>query len=281
LREGSAISDFKHPDRIIIGLDDDKARVIMEYLYQSPYYNQAPIIFTTRRSAELIKYASNAFLAMKITFINEIADLCEEVGGDIQEVSKGIGSDSRIGMNFLNAGPGYGGSCFPKDTLALSNTANSHNSPIKLITTTIEINELRKSAMTKKIVSACGGTVKDKIISILGIAFKPNTDDVRYSPAITIINELIELGATIKCTDPEAINNARNIFENVTFYDNPYSCADKSDCLVLVTEWSQYNNLNFSHLYGIMNKKIFIDLRNVYNKVDVIKHGFNYVSIGR
>jgi UDPglucose 6-dehydrogenase len=281
LREGAAIEDFKRPDRIVVGLDDERARSVMTEVYRPLYLNQAPMLFTSRRTSELIKYAANAFLAMKITFINEMADLCEKVGANVQEVSRGIGLDGRIGSKFLHAGPGYGGSCFPKDTLALAKTAQDHDSPVRLIETTISINDYRKRAMGRKVIAAMGGDVRGKSIAILGLTFKPNTDDMRDSPAISIIQTLQDGGAQIVGYDPEGMANARQVIDNIAYAEDAYGAARDADALVIVTEWNQFRALDFSRLKSVMKAPVLVDLRNIYRHDEVSKHGFAYASIGR
>lgn len=281
LREGAAIDDFKRPDRIVVGLSDERARGVMTDVYRPLYLNQAPLLFTSRRTSELIKYAGNAFLAMKITFINEMADLCEKVGADVQEVARGIGLDGRIGSKFLHAGPGYGGSCFPKDTLALVKTAQDYESPVRLIETTVAINDNRKRAMGRKVIQAAGGDVRGKKIGVLGLTFKPNTDDMRDSPAITVIQTLQDAGAIVTGYDPEGMENARKIIEDITYSDTPYHAAEGADVLVIVTEWNQFRALDFARLKSVMNAPVLVDLRNIYSKEALEKHGFSYTSIGR
>lgn len=281
LREGAAIEDFKRPDRIVVGLEDERARGPMNEVYRPLYLNQAPIQFTGRRTAELIKYAANAFLAMKITFINEIADLCESVGGNVQEVARGIGLDNRIGSKFLNAGPGYGGSCFPKDTLALVKIAQDSGSPVRLIETTVSINDQRKRAMGRKIIKACGGDVRGKTIAILGLTFKPNTDDMRDAPSIAIVQALIDGGAKVRAYDPEGMDAARDIMGDITYCDGAYQCAEGADCLVLVTEWNAFRSLDFERLKTLLNTPLLVDLRNVYRRDEAEAQGFAYYSIGR
>lgn len=281
LREGAAIEDFKRPDRIVIGLNDDRARGVMTEVYRPLYLNQAPLLFTARRTSELIKYAANAFLAMKITFINEMADLCEKVGANVQEVSRGIGLDGRIGSKFLHAGPGYGGSCFPKDTLALAKTAQDHDSPVRLIETTISINDNRKRAMGRKVVAAMGGDVRGKSIAVLGLTFKPNTDDMRDSPAISIIQALQDAGASVTGYDPEGMDNARLVIDNIAYADDAYGAARGADAIVIVTEWNQFRALDFARLKSVMTSPVLVDLRNIYRHDEVTKHGFTYTSIGR
>ena len=281
LREGAAITDFKRPDRIVIGTQDERARAVLTEIYRPLFLNKSPMIFTDRHTAELIKYAANAFLAMKITFINEIADLCERVGADVQEVARGIGSDGRIGSKFLHAGPGYGGSCFPKDTMALVKTAQDNGSPVRLIETTVAINEERKRTMARKIVRACDGDVHGKTIAILGLTFKPNTDDMREAPSLAIIQALEYAGATVRAYDPEGTQSARSLLPNVTFCSNPYEAAEGASAISLVTEWDQFRALDWSRLRLLMSKPVFIDLRNVYRPEEVKRYGFSYHCIGR
>ncbi|WP_404404957.1 UDP-glucose dehydrogenase family protein [Pelagibacterium halotolerans] len=281
LREGAAIEDFKRPDRIVVGLEDARARQVMEEVYRPLYLNQAPLLFTSRRTAELIKYAGNAFLAMKITFINEMADLCEKVGGDVQEVARGIGLDNRIGAKFLNAGPGYGGSCFPKDTLALVKTGQDHEAPQRLVETTVAVNDTRKRAMGRKVIAACGGSVRGKRIGILGLTFKPNTDDMRDAPSIAIVQALKDAGAVITAFDPEGMKAAREVIDGIEYGADAYDVADNADCLVLVTEWNQFRSLDFERLKTVMNGRVFVDLRNVYGRSDMERAGFDYHGVGR
>ncbi|MBX4959597.1 UDP-glucose dehydrogenase family protein [Rhizobium lentis] len=280
LREGAAIEDFKRPDRIVVGLNDDRARETMTEVYRPLYLNQAPLVFTSRRTSELIKYAANAFLAMKITFINEIADLCERVDANVQDVSRGIGLDGRIGSKFLHAGPGYGGSCFPKDTLALAKTAQDYDAPVRLIETTISINDNRKRAMGRKVISAVGGDIRGKKVAILGLTFKPNTDDMRDSPAIAIIQTLQDAGAQVVGYDPEGMENARKVIENIEYANGPYEAAAGADALVIVTEWNQFRALDFNRLKQSMRAPILVDLRNIYRSDEIRKHGFTYTGIG-
>ncbi|MBO4227956.1 UDP-glucose/GDP-mannose dehydrogenase family protein [Bradyrhizobium neotropicale] len=281
LREGAAIRDFKHPDRIVAGTDDERARKAISEIYRPLYLNQAPLMFTGRRTAELIKYAANAFLATKITFINEIADLAEKVGADVQEVARGIGLDNRIGTKFLHAGPGFGGSCFPKDTRALIKTAQDYEAPIRIVEAVLAVNENRKRAMARKVVSVLGGSLRGKTVALLGLTFKPNTDDMRESPSIPLITALQDLGAKIKAYDPEGIEQARAELSDVTYCDGPYSCAEGADALVIVTEWEQFRALDLDALKQKMANPAIIDLRNVYRPSDVIAHGFKYESVGR
>jgi UDPglucose 6-dehydrogenase len=281
LREGAAIADFKRPDRIVIGSHDERANEVMRALYRPLYLNQAPLVFTERRTSELIKYAGNAFLAMKITFINEIADLCEKVGANVQDVARGIGLDNRIGSKFLHAGPGYGGSCFPKDTQALVKTAQDYESPIRIIETVVQVNDQRKRAMARKVVAACGGDVRGKRIAILGLTFKPNTDDMREAPSLSIIQALQDMGADVHAFDPVGMEAARPLLPGVTFTKDAYTCADKADALVIVTEWDTFRALEFSRIRQVMAQPVLVDLRNIYTPAEMREAGFTYVSIGR
>ena len=253
----------------------------MRELYRPLFINETPILFTNRRTSELIKYAANAFLAVKITFINEIADLCEAVGADVQQVSKGIGLDGRIGKKFLHAGPGYGGSCFPKDTLALTKTANDYNSPIKIVDAVVEVNAERKKAMATKIIKAMGGDVKGKSIALLGLAFKPNTDDMRDAPALDIIPALQEAGATIRAFDPEAMHEASNMMTDIVFCDGAYHAVENADAMVILTEWDQFRALDLDRVKSLLKGDVVVDLRNVYDPADMKRRGFSYDSVGR
>jgi UDPglucose 6-dehydrogenase len=281
LREGAAIADFKRPDRIIIGTQEPRAAQVMRELYRPLYLNQAPILQTSRRTAELTKYAANAFLATKITFINEIADLCEQVGADVQEVARGIGLDRRIGGKFLHAGPGYGGSCFPKDTLALIKTAQDHAAPLRLVETTAAVNDQRKRAMTRKVVQACGGQIRGKRIAVLGLTFKPNTDDMREAPSLFLIAGLRDLGAEVCAFDPEGMENAREMLEGIDYAEDAYACAEGADALVIVTEWDAFRALDLERIKTMLNAPAIVDLRNIYDPVDMRRRGFNYLSVGR
>ena len=282
LREGAAISDFRHPDRIVIGTGDDpRARAVMSAVYRPLYLNQAPLLFTTRRTSELIKYAANAFLAMKITYINEIADLCERVGANVQEVARGIGLDNRIGGKFLHAGPGFGGSCFPKDTVALAKTAQDYDSPVRLIETTIAINDQRKRAMARKVVRAIGGDARGKTIAVLGLTFKPNTDDMREAPSLYIIQALQDAGAKISAYDPAGMEAAKGVVDGVSFADNPYDCAKGAHAVTIVTEWPEFRALDLQRLKQVVKQPVLVDLRNIYSPEEVCSHGFDYVSVGR
>ena len=281
LREGAAIHDFKLPDRIVIGLEDERARDPMTEVYRPLHLNQGPLMFTGRRTAELIKYASNAFLAMKITFINEMADLCEKTGANVQDVARGMGLDNRIGTKFLHAGPGYGGSCFPKDTLALAKTGEDYESPMRLVETTIAVNEGRKRAMGRKVISAMGGDVRGKTIGILGLTFKPNTDDMRDAPSIAIIQSLMDSGAKIRVYDPEGMDAAQKVFTGIDYAKDAYEVAEGADGLVLVTEWSAFRSLDLERVKTVMASPNLIDLRNVYRRKDAEAHGFTYTAVGK
>ena len=281
LREGAAIEDFKRPDRVVVGLEDERARPVMSELYRPLFLNETPIVFTGRRTSELIKYAANAFLAMKMTFINEMADLCEAVGADVQQVAKGIGLDGRIGSKFLNAGPGYGGSCFPKDTLALVRTATDFGAPVRLIETTVQVNDQRKKAMADKVIAAMGGDVKGKRIGVLGLTFKPNTDDMRDAPSLDIIPALQAAGATITAFDPEGEREARHLLKDVDFVAEPYAVAQGADAVVIITEWDQFRALDLDRLKADMKSPVLVDLRNIYRPDDVRRQGFEYTSVGR
>ncbi|SFL40597.1 UDP-glucose dehydrogenase family protein [Methylobacterium pseudosasicola] len=280
LREGAAISDFKRPDRIVVGTEDPRAEAVMREVYRPLYLNQAPILVTSRRTAELTKYAANAFLAAKITFINEIADLCEQVGADVQQVARGMGLDNRIGGKFLHAGPGYGGSCFPKDTLALVKTAQDAGTPLRLVETVVAVNDQRKRGMARKVIRACGG-VRGKTIAVLGLTFKPNTDDMRDAPSLAIVAGLQDAGAQVRAYDPEGMEQARPLLPGVDFAQDPYACAEGADALVIVTEWNAFRALDLARLHATMRAPILVDLRNVYRPEEARLHGFAYTSIGR
>lgn len=281
LREGAAIRDFKLPDRIIIGAQDERARQVLAEVYRPLYINAQPLFYTGRRTAELIKYAANAFLATKITFINEIADLCEKVGADVQEVARGIGLDNRIGAKFLHAGPGFGGSCFPKDTTALVTMGQDHEAPLRIVEAVVAVNDQRKRAMARKVVSALGGQVRGKTIAVLGLTFKPNTDDVREAPSLVLINTLREMGAALRVFDPAGMERAQAVLQGVTYCDNAYSCAEGADALVIVTEWEQFRALDLGRLRKAMHQPVLVDLRNIYRADDVARHGFSYVGVGK
>ncbi|MFA7439597.1 MAG: UDP-glucose/GDP-mannose dehydrogenase family protein [Sphingomonadaceae bacterium] len=281
LREGAAISDFKRPDRIIIGVENERARAVMEELYRPLYLNQAPIMVTARRTAELTKYAANAFLATKITFINEIADLCEKVGANVQDVARGIGLDNRIGPKFLHAGPGYGGSCFPKDTLALIKTAQDNDAPVHIVETVASVNERRKRAMGRKVIAAAGGSVRGKTIAVLGLTFKPNTDDMRDSPAIAVIQTLQDAGARIQAYDPEGEEQAKAILTDISYAGDPYAALEGADAMVLVTEWNEFRALDLARVKSLLREPVVVDLRNVYRPEEMDRHGLEYHGIGR
>jgi UDPglucose 6-dehydrogenase len=281
LREGAAIEDFKRPDRIVVGSDSEEACEILREVYRPLYLNKAPLIFTSRRTAELIKYAANAFLATKITFINEIADLCEIVGADVQDVSRGIGLDNRIGPKFLHAGPGYGGSCFPKDTLALLKTAEDHGAPLRIVESVAKVNEARKRAMGRKIIAALGGEARGKTVALLGLTFKPNTDDMRDAPSLSIVQALEDAGAKVHGYDPEGTEQARPLMPNVHFFDGAYAAAEGADAVVLVTEWDVLRALDLPRLARTMAQPVFVDLRNVYPPDEVEDAGLRGYSVGR
>ncbi len=281
LREGAAIRDFKHPDRIVVGSEDARAREVITELYRPLYLNRSPILFTDRRTAELIKYAANAFLATKITFINEIADLAEKVGADVQEVARGIGLDNRIGAKFLHAGPGFGGSCFPKDAVALLKTGQDHEAPLRIVEAVVAVNDARKRAMARKVSAALGGELRGKTIAVLGLTFKPNTDDMREAPSIPLITALQDMGAKVRAYDPTGMEQAKPLLDNVVFCDDAYSCAEGASALVIVTEWEQFRALDFARLKTVMERPVLIDLRNIYRPEEVARHGFVYESVGR
>ncbi|TXC74232.1 UDP-glucose/GDP-mannose dehydrogenase family protein [Sphingorhabdus soli] len=280
LREGAAIGDFKRPDRIVIGSEDDWASDVMRQVYRPLFLNEAPILFTGRRTAELIKYAANAFLATKITFINEIADLCEAVGADVQDVSRGIGLDNRIGAKFLHAGPGYGGSCFPKDTLALLKTAQDNDVPMRIVESVVQVNDNRKRAMGRKIVNALGGDARGKKVALLGLTFKPNTDDMRDAPSLAIVQSLIDAGASVSAYDPEGMKVAADLLPDVTMADTAYAAVKDSDAVVIVTEWDAFRALDLAEIARLVRTKALVDLRNIYRRADVERHGFAYHGIG-
>ena len=282
LREGAAISDFKRPDRVVVGSEDEGASQVMRDIYRPLSLNQsAPVMFTGRRTAELIKYAANAFLAVKITFINEIADLCEQVGADVQEVSRGIGMDNRIGRKFLNAGPGYGGSCFPKDTLALLKTADDNETPLRIVEATVQVNDQRKRAMGRKVIKAMGGDVRGKTVAILGLTFKPNTDDMRDAPSLAVIQTLQDAGATVRAYDPEGVEQARPLVKDVAFCPSPYAAAEGADALVIVTEWDEFRALDLNRMKKLLNQPLLVDLRNIYPEAEAANAGFTLVGVGR
>jgi UDPglucose 6-dehydrogenase len=281
LREGAAIEDFKRPDRIVVGTESEDAAEIMREIYRPLYLNRAPLLFTSRRTAELTKYAANAFLATKITFINEIADLCEVVGADVQDVARGIGLDNRIGSKFLHAGPGYGGSCFPKDTLALLKTAEDQQAPLRIVEAVVAVNEARKRAMGRKVIQALGGEARGRIVALLGLTFKPNTDDMRDAPSLSIVQALQDAGAQVRGYDPEGIEQARPLMPDVEFHTSPYAAADGAHAVVLVTEWDVLRALDLERLARTMAEPVFVDLRNVYPPEDAVAAGLRWFGVGR
>jgi UDPglucose 6-dehydrogenase len=281
LREGSAIEDFMRPDRVVIGADGDRAREVMRQVYRPLYLSETPMLFTDIETAELVKYAANAFLATKITFINEIADLCERVGADIQDVARGIGLDGRIGRKFLHAGPGFGGSCFPKDCQALVRTAHEAAADLAIVETVVQVNEARKARMADKIIAACGGTVAGKTIAVLGLTFKPNTDDMRDSPSLAILPRLATAGAAIRAFDPAGIDEARNLMPELVYCDDAYDAAAGADALVLLTEWNEFRALDLARIGRLLATPLVIDLRNIYQPAEMAAAGLSYVSIGR
>jgi UDPglucose 6-dehydrogenase len=281
LREGTAIYDFKHPDRIVIGTDDPRAVALMHEAYRPLYLNAAPFLFTARRTAEIIKYAANGFLATKVAFINEMADLCERAGADVQDVARGMGLDNRIGSKFLHAGPGFGGSCFPKDTLALAQTARELGASATIIEAVAEANRTRKKKVAQKVIAACGDSVADKTVAILGIAFKQNTDDIREAPAIDIIKALQAAGAKVRAHDPQAMERARQMLTDVTFCQNAYLCAEDASALVIVTEWDAFRALDLARIKDALREPTVVDLRNIYSPSDMRRRGFRYFSVGR
>ncbi|MEO5865521.1 MAG: UDP-glucose/GDP-mannose dehydrogenase family protein [Sphingomonas sp.] len=289
LREGAAISDFKRPDRIVIGTDDARAQGVMREIYRPLYLGESPILFTGRRTAELIKYAANAFLATKITFINEIADLCEAVGADVQDVSRGIGLDNRIGAKFLHAGPGYGGSCFPKDTLALLKTAEDFESPVRIVEAVVQVNDSRKRAMGRKIINALGGAngsaaidnIRGKTVALLGLTFKPNTDDMRDAPSLSIVQSLLDAGINVRAHDPEGMEIAKGLIPDIAYCRDAYEAASGADAIAIVTEWDIYRALDLKRMAAVMAAPVMVDLRNVYPPAEAQRAGFTYSSIGR
>jgi UDPglucose 6-dehydrogenase len=282
LREGAAIGDFKRPDRVVVGTEDERARDVMRELYRPLNLNETPILFTGRRTSELIKYAANAFLAMKITFINEMADLCEVVGADVQQVARGIGLDNRIGPKFLHAGPGYGGSCFPKDTLALVRTATDAGAPVRLIETTVEVNDARKKSLVDRVARLMGDRgLSGKTVGILGLTFKPNTDDLRDAPSLDLAPALMAQGAVVQAFDPEGMKEAAQHMDGVRFVDGPYAAVEGADVVVILTEWDQFRALDLDRIKLLMNRPVMLDLRNIYRSEDMRKRGFTYSSIGR
>ena len=281
LREGSAINDFMRPDRVVIGTSSDRAREVMNQLYRPLYLIETPILFTKRPTAELIKYAANAFLATKITFINEIADLCEAVDADVHDVARGIGLDGRIGSKFLHAGPGYGGACFPKDTLALARTAAAAGHPLKIVEAVAAVNDARKERMAEKVIGACGGSVNGKVIAILGLTFKPNTDDMREAPSLSIIAGLKAAGASLRVYDPEGMDEAKELLDGVEWCTDAYDAVTGADALTLITEWNEFRALDLERVKSLMTAPVMVDLRNIYNPAEMAVAGFRYTCVGR
>ncbi len=281
LREGAAITDFMRPDRVIVGTDSERAKEVMGELYRSLFLNETPVMFTTRQTAELIKYAANAFLATKITFINEIANLCEQVDANVQDVARGIGLDGRIGSKFLHAGPGYGGSCFPKDTLALLRTAEKLGLPMDIVQATVNVNDRRKREMAQKIIDACDGSLDGKTVAILGLTFKPNTDDMRDSPSLDIIPALQAAGAKVRAYDPEGMDEARMMLDDIKYCDDAYDTLTNSDALVIITEWNVFRALDMHRVKDLLNTPVLVDLRNIYDPETMKELGFTYISVGR
>ena len=281
LREGAAIADFKHPDRILVGAEDDQAREVLAEIYRPLFLNRAPLLFTSRRTAELTKYAANAFLATKISFINEMADLCEAVGADVQDLARGIGLDNRIGPKFLHAGPGYGGSCFPKDTLALLRTADEAGIAQRIVSTVVEVNDRRKEAMAGRVSEALGGSLQGKKIGVLGLTFKPNTDDMRDAPSIPLVKGLLDGGASVTAFDPVGREQAEKVLPAIVYAASAEAVADDADALVVVTEWDEFRALDLNELAGRMRGKVLVDLRNIYDRADAEEAGLTYRGVGR
>ena len=281
LREGSAIGDFMRPDRVVVGLDSEPAREVMKALYRPLFLIETPIIFTSLESAELIKYAANTFLATKITFINEIADICEQIGADVQDVAKAIGLDGRIGGKFLHAGPGFGGSCFPKDTRAFVRIAQEHGAPSRIIESVVQVNEDRKRRMADRVIQSCGGSVEGKTIAVLGVTFKPNTDDVRESPSIDILPALTDAGARVQAFDPEGMDEAKALISGINWSDNAYEAMEGADALMILTEWNEFRGLDLARVRALLKSPVIVDLRNIYRPDEMAEAGFHYVSIGR
>ena len=281
LREGAAIADFKHPDRIVVGAEDERAREVLREIYRPLFLNRAPILFTGRRTAELTKYAANAFLAVKISFINEVADLCEAVDADVQDVARGIGLDNRIGPKFLHAGPGYGGSCFPKDTLALLQTAEKAGVDQRIVRTTVKVNDDRKEAMVERVATALGGDLQGKRVGVLGLAFKPNTDDMREAPSIPLIKALVARGAEVAAFDPVARHQAEQVFDGIEFAGSAYAAASGADALVIVTEWDEFRALDLEKIAASLRGNVLVDLRNVYDRDEAEEAGLTYYGVGR
>ncbi|MBV1833132.1 UDP-glucose dehydrogenase family protein [Novacetimonas pomaceti] len=281
LREGAAIGDFKIPDRIVVGVEDDRARAVMAAVYRPLFLNQAPMLFTDRRSSELTKYAANAFLATKITFINEMADICEKTGANVQDVARGMGLDKRIGPKFLHAGPGFGGSCFPKDVRALIKTGQDFDVPSRIVEAVADVNERRKRRMGRRIIAACGGDIRDRVIAVLGLTFKPRTDDMREAPSIAIIQTLHDAGARVHAFDPAGMEQAREVLGDVTYFRDPYQAVAGADAVAIVTEWESLRALDLKKMHGLMRRSILVDLRNIYVPEQAVAAGFTYLSVGR
>jgi UDPglucose 6-dehydrogenase len=281
LREGAAIEDFKRPDRIVVGTDDERARGVMRELYRPLFINETPILFTGRRAAELIKYACNAFLATKITFINEMADLCEKCGADVQEVARGMGLDRRIAPKFLHAGPGFGGSCFPKDTAALTAIGQRYGAPVRIVETVIGVNDARKRAMAGKVVAACGGSLRGKTVAVLGLTFKPNTDDMREAPSLVVVPALEAQGARVRAYDPHGMEEARKLMPGLDTAADPYACIAGADAMLILTEWDQFRALDLDRVKAALRTPVIVDLRNIYRSADLAAKGLTYVSVGR
>lgn len=281
LREGAAIDDFKRPDRVVIGVNDDHAEKVLQEIYRPLTRNESPILSMSRRAAELTKYAANAFLATKISFVNEIADLCEKVGADVRDVARGIGTDSRIGSRFLQPGPGYGGSCFPKDTLALLKTGQDYGAPLRIVESVVDVNNQRKVAMGQKVIDALGGETEGKTVALLGLTFKANTDDMRDSPAIDIVKALQDAGITVRAFDPEGMETSKAVIDGLTYCENSYDAMTGADAAVIVTEWDIFRALDLGKAKGVLNRALLVDLRNLYSRTDVEKQGFEYVAVGR
>ncbi len=281
LREGSAIGDFMRPDRVVIGTGSERARDVMRQLYRPLFLIETPIVMTELETAELIKYAANAFLAVKITFINEIADLCEKVGANVHDVAKGMGLDGRIGRKFLHAGPGYGGSCFPKDTLALVRTGQDYESPVRIVEPVVDVNDRRKKSMAQRIVDACGGSLQGRSVAILGVSFKPNTDDMRDAPSLDIIPALQQAGATVRAFDPAGMHEAKKLLSDVVWCDDSYSALEGADCVAILTEWNEFRALDLKRVKTLLKRPVMVDLRNIYNPRDMATAGFIYTSVGR
>jgi UDPglucose 6-dehydrogenase len=281
LREGAAINDFMRPDRVVVGVETERARDVMREIYRPLFLNETPVLFTSRETAELIKYAANSFLATKITFINEMADLCEKVGADVQVVARGIGLDGRIGSKFLHAGPGYGGSCFPKDTVALARLAVDAGAATKIVETVVAVNEARRKAIGQKIIDACGGTGEGKTVAVLGLTFKPNTDDMREAPSLDVVRVLQEAGATVRAYDPEGMPEAKKQLDDVVWCEGPYETMVGADVVTIITEWNAFRALDFGRMKGLLKTPLLVDLRNIYNPGEMEAAGFDYHSVGR